>query len=60
MATKRKAPVIAARSDEVILVQVQRKRRKGSALLFQDSKTLTVYNLTRDEVYQRIVDALQK
>jgi hypothetical protein len=57
---KRPAPFIAEKANEAILIQIQEKRRSGAKgnLEFKKSKTLTVYNLTLDEVYSRIKKSL--
>jgi len=62
-ATKTDKPMamIAEKQKEGVLIQVQEKRRgRDGRMKFRKSKSLTVYNLTIDEAYQRIAELFAK
>jgi hypothetical protein len=54
-------PMIAEKQKEGVLIQIQEKRRgRDGRMTFRKSKSLTVYNVTIDEAYQRIAESFTK
>lgn len=62
MAPKRQKPHVFEKPKESIVIQIHQRRRdpKEGKLQAKGSRSVTVYNLTLDEVHQRILKAVKE